>query len=101
MKDKRTVLITGCSSGIGYATYLIFARNHFPTYASVRDISEAEKIQEITNNEKLPLKIVRLDVNDGESIRIAIQRIVSDSGRIDVLINIMLGMVCLVLLGRF
>lgn len=87
MKDKKTVLITGCSSGIGYATCLVFARNNFMTYGSVRDISKAEKIQEITNSEKLPLKIVRLDVNDGESIRIAIQSIVSDSGRIDVLIN--------------
>jgi NAD(P)-dependent dehydrogenase (short-subunit alcohol dehydrogenase family) len=87
MKDKKTVLITGCSSGIGYATCLVFARNNFMTYGSVRDISKAEKIQEITNSEKLPLKIVRLDVNDGDSIRIAIQRIVSDSGRIDVLIN--------------
>jgi hypothetical protein len=46
-------------------------------YLSVGDISKAEKIQEIINCEKLPLKIVRLDVNDGESIKIAIQRNIS------------------------
>jgi short-subunit dehydrogenase len=30
---------------------------------------------------------VPLDVNDGESIKIAIQSIISDSGRIDALVN--------------
>ncbi|HEY9398693.1 MAG TPA: SDR family oxidoreductase [Nitrososphaeraceae archaeon] len=46
-----------------------------------------KKIEEITNREKLPLKIIRLDVKDDESVRTAIQRIISDSGRIDILIN--------------
>lgn len=87
MKDKKTVLVTGCSSGIGYATCLVFARNNFATYGSVRDLSKAERIQEITNKEKLPLKIIRLDVNEDESIRIAIQKIIFDSGGIDILIN--------------
>lgn len=87
MKDKKTVLVTGCSSGIGYATCLTFARNNFATYGYVRDLSKAERIQEITNREKLPLKIIRLDVNEDESIRVAIQKIISDSGRIDILIN--------------
>ena len=87
MKDKKTVLVTGCSSGIGYATCLVFARNNFTTYGSVRELSKAERIQEITNKEKLPLKIIRLDVNEDESIRIAIQKIIADSGRIDILIN--------------
>jgi len=87
MKDKKTVLVTGCSSGIGYATCLVFARNNFVTYGSVRDLSKAGRIQEITNKEKLPLKIIRLDVNEDETIRIAIQKIIADSGRIDILIN--------------
>ena len=87
MKAKKTVLVTGCSSGIGYATCLMFARNNFATYGSARDLSKAERIQEITNIEKLPLKIIRLDVNEDESIGIAIQEIISDSGRIDILIN--------------
>ena len=65
----------------------VFARNNFVTYGSVRDLSKAERIQEVTNIEKLPLKIIRLDVNEDESIGIAIQEIISDSGRIDILIN--------------
>ncbi len=88
MKTNKTALVTGCSSGIGYATcLLLFARNNFATYGSVRDLSKAERIQEITNKEKLPLKIIPLDVNDDESIRIAIRDILYDSGGIDILIN--------------
>lgn len=87
MKDKKTVLVTGCSSGIGYATCLVLARNNFMTYGSVRDSSKSERIQEIINREKLPLKILRLDVNNDESIGIAIQKIISDSGKIDILVN--------------
>ena len=87
MKDKKTVLVTGCSSGIGYATCLVLARNNFMTYGSVRDSSKSERIQEIINREKLPLKILRLDVNNDESIGLAIQKIISDSGKIDILVN--------------
>jgi len=86
MKDKKTVLVTGCSSGIGYATCLVFARNNFDLWFCERFI-KIWKYQEITNKEKLPLKIIRLDVNEDESIRIAIQKIISDSGGIDILIN--------------
>jgi NAD(P)-dependent dehydrogenase (short-subunit alcohol dehydrogenase family) len=87
MEDKKTVLVTGCSSGIGYATCLVLARNNFITYGSVRDSSKSERIQEIINREKLPLKILRLDVNNDESIGVAIQKIISDSGKIDILVN--------------
>jgi len=87
MKDKKTVLVTGCSSGIGYATCLALAHNNFITYGSLRDLSKSERIQEIINKEKLPLKILRLDVNNDESIGVAIQKIISDSGKIDILVN--------------
>lgn len=87
MKDNKTVLVTGCSSGMGYATCVLFARNNFATFASVRNLSKAKKIQEIINREKLSLKLIRLDVNDNESIKVAIQKIISDSGKIDILIN--------------
>src|SRR6188474_1975585 len=87
MKGNKTALVTGCSSGIGYATCLLLARNNFKTYGSVRDLSKAKKIQEVIDKEKLPLKIIPLDVNDPESINKAVRDILYDSGKIDVLIN--------------
>ena len=53
----------------------------------MRDLSKAKKIQEVIDKEKLPLKIIPLDVNDPEDISKAIRGILYDSGKIDVLIN--------------
>lgn len=87
MKSKRTVLVTGCSSGIGLATCHVLSRNNFMTYGTVRNLSKAKKIQDLINRENLFLKILRLDVNDNQSIKLAVRKILTDTGRIDVLIN--------------
>lgn len=87
MKSKRTVLVTGCSSGIGLATCHVLSRNNFMTYGTVRNLSKAKKIQDLINGENLSLKILRLDVNDNQSIKLAVKKILTDTGRIDVLIN--------------
>ena len=87
MKSKRTVLVTGCSSGIGLATCHVLSRNNFMTYGTVRNLSKAKKIQDLINSENLSLKILRLDVNDNQSIKLAVKKILTDTGRIDVLIN--------------
>lgn len=87
MKPKRTVLVTGCSSGIGLATCHVLSRNNFMTYGTVRNLSKAKKIQDLINRENLSLKILRLDVNDNQSIKLAVKKILTDTGRIDVLIN--------------
>src|SRR5688500_20055291 len=87
MKSKRTVLVTGCSSGIGLATCHVLSRNNFMTYGTVRNLSKAKKIQDLINMENLSLKILRLDVNDNQSIKLAVKKILTDTGRIDVLIN--------------
>lgn len=87
MKSKRTVLLTGCSSGIGLATCHVLSRNNFMTYGTVRNLSKAKKIQDLINRENLSLKILRLDVNDNQSIKLAVKKILTDTGRIDVLIN--------------
>lgn len=87
MKSKRTVLVTGCSSGIGLATCHVLSRNNFMTYGTVRNLSKAKKIQDLIDRENLSLKILRLDVNDNQSIKLAVKKILTDTGRIDVLIN--------------
>ncbi|HZA69209.1 MAG TPA: SDR family oxidoreductase [Nitrososphaeraceae archaeon] len=87
MKSKRTVLVTGCSSGIGLATCHVLSRNNFVTYGTVRNLSKAKKIQGLINRENLSLKILRLNVNDNQSIKLAVKKILTDTGRIDVLIN--------------
>ena len=80
-------LVTGCSSGIGYSTSLMFARNGFHTYASMRNMRKSTIIQQIANREASPLEVIQLDVNNSLSVKNAIEDIISEEGRIDVLVN--------------
>jgi short-subunit dehydrogenase len=86
-KQGKVAIVTGSSSGIGYATSLLLARNRFHTYATMRNIEKSGDIQEIANKERLPLQVIQLDVNDDASIRNSIKRIERENERIDVLIN--------------
>lgn len=86
-EQEKIAIVTGSSSGIGYATSLLLARNRFHTYATMRNIEKSADIQEIANKERLPLQVIQLDVNDDASIRNSIKRIERENERIDVLIN--------------
>jgi NAD(P)-dependent dehydrogenase (short-subunit alcohol dehydrogenase family) len=87
MKAQKVALVTGSSSGIGFETALLLARNGFNTYASMRKLGKSKNITEIVNREKLPLQVVQLDVNDDKSVKEAIVKVVAENQRIDVLVN--------------
>jgi len=84
---QKVAIVTGSSSGIGYATSLMLARKGFYTYASVRNIDKSASLQSIANAERLPLKLIQLDVTDDSSVKAALEKIVLEKGRIDVLVN--------------
>jgi NAD(P)-dependent dehydrogenase (short-subunit alcohol dehydrogenase family) len=85
--EKSAALVTGSSSGIGYETSLLLARNGYHTYASMRNLKKSKNIVEIANREKLPLQVIQLDVDDDNSVKDAIYRIENEQGRIDVVVN--------------
>jgi NAD(P)-dependent dehydrogenase (short-subunit alcohol dehydrogenase family) len=85
--NHRVALVTGSSSGIGYETSLVLARNGFLTYATMRDLKKSENIKSLTKKEKLPLKVEQLDVTDDRSVKEAVQSITAESSKIDVLVN--------------
>jgi NAD(P)-dependent dehydrogenase (short-subunit alcohol dehydrogenase family) len=84
---QKVAIVTGSSSGIGYATSLLLARKGFYTYASTRNIDKSASLGSIANTERLPLKLIQLDVTDDSSIKAALEKIVLEKGRIDVLVN--------------
>ena len=43
----KVAVVTGSSSGIGYETSLLLARNEFETYATVRNLKKSINLQEI------------------------------------------------------
>ena len=46
MTKKNVALVTGNSSGIGFETALLYARNGFDTYSSMRDINKSKQIRD-------------------------------------------------------
>lgn len=87
MTFQKVAIVTGSSSGIGRETSLLLARNGFETYATMRNLSKRSAIEPVAAKEGLPIHVVELDVTSDKSVHNAIQQIVSNGGRIDVLVN--------------
>jgi NAD(P)-dependent dehydrogenase (short-subunit alcohol dehydrogenase family) len=87
MSEKRVAIVTGSSSGIGFEITLMLARHGFITYATMRDLQKSLTLRSIADKENIPLRCVQLDVTDDVSVKQAIETIVKESSKIDVLIN--------------
>jgi NAD(P)-dependent dehydrogenase (short-subunit alcohol dehydrogenase family) len=85
-KDK-VAIVTGSATGIGYETAIHLAKNGFRTYASMRNLPKADEITKIAKSENLPLRVIQLDVTDDISINKAIDTVINESGKVDVLVN--------------
>ncbi|MGI0017686.1 MAG: SDR family oxidoreductase [Nitrosotalea sp.] len=83
----KVALVTGSSSGIGFETALALAREGYHTYATMRDTKKGDKILEIAKKENLQLRVIELDVNNENAIKKAVQIILDEKKRIDVLVN--------------
>jgi NAD(P)-dependent dehydrogenase (short-subunit alcohol dehydrogenase family) len=87
-QEKHSVaVVTGSSSGIGFETSLLLARSGFYTYATMRNINRSEPLLDIAKKDTLPLKVIPLDVNNDNSGKEAIGRIMQKFERIDVVVN--------------
>lgn len=86
-KRNHIAVVTGGSSGIGFETSLCLARNGYYTYATVRDTNKAKKIEKIAQEENLTLETIEMDVNSDDSVKKAIDSIISKEQQIDLLVN--------------
>ena len=86
-QQLSVAVVTGSSSGIGLAASLALAKNGYLTYATMRNLAKQDSIQSVAEKEHLPVRTVQLDVTDENSVKNAIQSILSESGRIDLLVN--------------
>ena len=90
MRNHRpTVLITGCSSGIGLETAVELAGRGWQPVASMRDPGKRAALDERTRAAGLqPLDVVPLDVADAESSRRGVAAALElTGGRLDALVN--------------
>lgn len=77
----QVALVTGATSGIGAAAARALRDRGFVVYAGGR---RADRLQALASERLIPL---RLDVTDDSSCRAAVERIISEQGHLDVLVN--------------
>lgn len=79
--EKKVILLTGASSGIGFDTAAALAQQGHKVYAAARRVEMIEPLR--------PLGVVplKMDVTDEASMQSAVQTLLDAEGRIDVLIN--------------
>ncbi len=83
----KIAIVTGSSSGIGFATSVMLARSGIYTYASMRNIAKANAIKDIAKKENLPLQVIQMDVTDDRSVKDAVNKVLEEKKRIDMLVN--------------
>ena len=76
---EKIAVVTGASSGIGFETALTLAREGYYTYATMRDMTKAGKLEKIVNDEDLPIKVLELNVDDEDSVDKAITKILEEN----------------------
>ncbi len=90
--DKKVVLVTEAGSGIGRAVAQVLARAGHCVYASMRLAAEhsgerADELRQFAEREGIDLRIVELDVLSEASCRAAVDQVLAEQGRIDVVVN--------------
>jgi NAD(P)-dependent dehydrogenase (short-subunit alcohol dehydrogenase family) len=92
MSSGTVVLITGCSSGFGLLMAETLARKNYHVFATMRAVDgrnakTALAFRTLAERESLHLDVLELDVTDNASIERAVDVVIAQTDRIDVLIN--------------
>ena len=74
LKSSRPILITGCSSGIGYCVAQGLKKRGYPVFATARKQADVDRLQQEG------LESLVLDLNDSQSISQAIQTVLEQTG---------------------
>ncbi len=79
--DKKTVFITGCSSGIGRALALALHQK------DCRVVATARNLETISDLKAMGMAVHTLDVTDEAQSREVIETVIAEEKRIDILVN--------------
>ena len=87
MSDRKTVLITGASRGIGAETARIFAEKGYAVGVNYRNSKEkAESLAQELRGLGVPVKLYHADVSRRDQVDRMIEGFLGDFGRMDVLV---------------
>jgi NAD(P)-dependent dehydrogenase (short-subunit alcohol dehydrogenase family) len=82
----KHVLITGSSTGIGFATAIHLARANYRVHAGLRNVRNAGQLETAIAS-GLPIEIVPLDVDNDASVTKAVDEVRRKADVIDILVN--------------
>ena len=82
--DGQTVLVTGATRGIGAAATAALFDLGATVYAGARNPKDLKGVHDTTDGRVVPVK---LDVTHDEHIAAAVRKAVTETGRLDVLVN--------------
>jgi NAD(P)-dependent dehydrogenase (short-subunit alcohol dehydrogenase family) len=90
--NKKVILVTGSSSGFGRMTSEALANAGHIVYASMRDVAgrsaqTAAEMSLLSSTKNISLRSIELDVQSEPSANAAIENIMADEGRIDVVVH--------------
>jgi len=89
---KKTCIITGANTGIGYETALAMLQKDYKVIAAVRDVKKMELAREslmekLKGTEGVEIEIEAMDLGDQKSIEAFAKKFMDSDDALDVLIN--------------
>jgi NAD(P)-dependent dehydrogenase (short-subunit alcohol dehydrogenase family) len=92
MSSKKTIVVTGASSGFGRLSANALARSGHTVYASMRETKgrnapQVADVEKFAKDNGVDLRALELDVNSQESVDAGIAQIVATHGRLDVIVH--------------
>lgn len=83
----KRAFVTGANKGIGFETALQLGRLGFDILLGSRDIERGEQAAAVLRTEGITTYVVQIDMADSASIKAAAERITTEFGSLDVLVN--------------
>ncbi|MDU7955321.1 MAG: SDR family oxidoreductase [Clostridium perfringens] len=84
---KKTVLITGATSGIGYEFSKIFMKNNYDVILVGRNLEKLSELEDFSKKKYVRAYIYKFDLSLSENIDLLYKKIKTEVGKVDILIN--------------
>ncbi|WP_417270821.1 SDR family oxidoreductase [Celeribacter sp.] len=84
---SKIVLITGTSTGLGISIAVQAAQAGHTVYATMRNTQKRGALDAAAEAAGVSLSVLQLDVQDTASVTKAVETVIAEQGRIDVLVN--------------
>lgn len=81
MRNKKVILVTGASSGMGKVTALDLIKVGYTVYAAARSVDKMQDLAEAGGH------VIEMDISKESDAASAVERVLAEQGRIDVIWN--------------